>query len=70
MDLELLNKTIEDSGIKLGALCEKMGLTYQGLKYKLDGERPFKVSEANSLSDALHLSTEQRERIFFTQSVE
>lgn len=70
MDLELLNKTINESGLKLSFLCEKMGITYQGLKYKLEGQRPFKVSEANDLSDALRLTTEQREKIFFGHDVE
>lgn len=70
VDLELLNKVIDESGLKLGAICKSLGLTYQGLKNKLNGVRPFKVSEANALSDALHLSTEQREEIFFAHDVE
>jgi lambda repressor-like predicted transcriptional regulator len=69
INLELLVATIEERGIKIGKLAEKMGLTYQGLKYKLDGRSEFKVSEVNLMTRALKLSDEERDAIFFNNAV-
>lgn len=68
-NLKLLTELIEERGIKLNKLAEKMGLTYQGLKYKLDGRSEFKVSEVNLMTRALKLSDEERDAIFFNNVV-
>lgn len=68
-NLKLLAEIIEERGIKLNKLAEKMGLTYQGLKYKLDGVHEFKWSEVNQLVNALHLSPDERDQIFFSNFV-
>jgi predicted transcriptional regulator len=70
INLKLLASTIEERGIKLSKLAEKIGLTYQGLKYKLDGRSEFKVSEVNRMTEVLRLSDAERDAIFFSQSVE
>ncbi|MDD5987329.1 MAG: helix-turn-helix transcriptional regulator [Eubacteriales bacterium] len=70
VNLSLLDSAIEARGIKLVKLAEKTGLTYQGLKYKLDGRREFKVSEADRIANALSLSDEERDAIFFNRSVD
>jgi predicted transcriptional regulator len=70
INLKLLVSTIEERGIKLSKLAEKIGLTYQGLKYKLDGRSEFKVSEVNRMTEALRLSDAERDAIFFSRPVE
>lgn len=63
-NLELLNQKIRDSGIKLNWIEEALGLSYMGLKRKLNGETEFKVSEANKIAQVLNLSEEDFNAIF------
>lgn len=68
--MDLLKEIIEKSGYKLRYVAEKCGITYAGLKKKLDGEHEFKASEIAALKFFLNLSDEQVHRIFFAQKVE
>lgn len=63
--MALLRKKIDASGFKLGYIAEKCGLTYPGLKKKLDGETEFKASEIAVLRSLLNLSDLEVEQIFF-----
>jgi len=64
-DVKLLNERIEASGYKLRFIAGKCGLTYPGLKPKLDGERQFTQGEIIALTSLLKLSDEDVRRIFF-----
>jgi transcriptional regulator with XRE-family HTH domain len=68
--LKRLSQIIEERGIKINKLAEKMGLTYQGLKYKLKGERPFKWGEICLLCRALYLSNDERDALLFYEQEE
>ena len=67
---ELFNIRLNQSGIKKKVLAKKLGITPQGLKLKSDGVNEFKVSEISVLCDELRLSSDDRDLIFFCQSVE
>jgi len=68
--LELLRKKIDQSGLKLTYVAERLGISYQGLKKKLDGDTEFKASEIAVLKDVLQLSDAEVQDIFFTDNVD
>ena len=66
----LLREKIDDSGIKLGVIAEKLGISYGWLKKKLDGEKDFKAYEIKILCEVLNITNlREKERIFFAQDV-
>lgn len=67
---ELLREVIKDSGIKMSALAEKIGISRQSLSMKLSGERSFDQGEIMALKSVLHLSDAQFMQIFFNDSVD
>lgn len=65
-DSNYLKKVIDKSGIKYKIIAKKMGITYQGLKKKIDNRTEFKASEIVVLCDILDInSVKEREKIFF-----
>lgn len=70
MENELLKKAIEENGIKLTALADKMGISRQSLYFKLKGERAFNQGEMMSIKRILNLSDRQFMSIFFGKRVE
>lgn len=65
--LELLKEKIDDSGITMVALAKKSGILRETLYNRLNGRGEFTANEIVALTKCLHLSTEEREAIFFTQ---
>lgn len=70
MNNEKLKEVIEESGIKVSVLADKIGISRQSLHMKLNGERNFDQGEIMSLKTHLHLSDEQFMAIFFSDSVD
>lgn len=68
-DLERLKEVIRDSGITMVALARKSGIVRETLYNRLDGIGEFKASEIVGLSEALHLTKAERDRIFFCKEV-
>lgn len=68
--MELLREKIDQSGFKLAYVAEMCGLTYQGLKKKLDGCTEFKASEIAALRNVLHLTDAEVQAIFFNNGVD
>ena len=67
----LLNKHISESGLKIGAILEKMNIkAYETLRAKIENRRDFTASEIEKLSEILNLNREQREEIFFAKDAE
>lgn len=65
-DIYALKDAINKSGYKLTYIAERVGLTYQGLKNKIDGKNEFTTSEVKAMCDVLAInSLKERERIFF-----
>lgn len=69
-NIALLEKKIQDSGIKRKVIAQKADLTYQGLLKKTKGVREFTASEIQSLAKTLNLSTDEIFAIFFTGLVD
>lgn len=69
-DRELLISVINDSGLRRQYIAEKLGLTYQGFKLKLDGKNDFRESEMQMLVSLLHMNKTTRDRVFFAQKVD
>lgn len=69
MNLELLKSKIEQTNTSKIAIAEALKITRQGLYNKLSGEKEFKVSEINIISQMLSLTVAEREEIFFADYV-
>lgn len=65
--IELLKEKIDDSGMTMVALAKKSGILRETLYNRLNKKGEFTASEIVSLTECLHLSTDDRENIFFTK---
>ena len=70
MNNELLREVIKDSGVKVTALADKIGISRQSLTMKLNGERSFDQGEIMAIKTNLHLTDEQFIQIFFNDDVD
>lgn len=70
VDLQALKNIIDDSGITMVAIAQKTGIGRVTLYNRFNGIGEFTASEIQSLSDVLHLSNSERNRVFFAQTVE
>lgn len=68
-DTKKLKAAIKESGLKYDFIAKTLGLTYQGLKNKIENVREFKASEIICLCDILNIS-QQRDEIFFANYVD
>lgn len=67
---ELLEQAIEKSGIKVMKLMEAANIkSYATFRGRLNNETEFTASEIQAISDALQLTAEQRDKIFFAINV-
>ena len=70
-DTKLLKDKIKSSGLKLGYIAEKCGLTRQGLYKKIIGKNQFTQNEIKILSDVLSIEPVVEMRsIFFASDVD
>lgn len=65
VDLNLLNETIKDSGMTMVSISEKSGIKRETLYNRFKGVGDFTAGEIVGISNALKLSPDQRENIFF-----
>lgn len=63
---ELLSKKINESGLKLGYIAEKLGISRPSLNRKLAGETRFWQNEIVILADLLRLSDREIRDIFLS----
>lgn len=70
VNLDLLKKKIEKSGLKVSYIAEQCGLSYPVFWNRVSGRTPFRVSEIKVLKSLLRLSPAELERIFFADDVE
>lgn len=65
-DSKKLRSLIESKGLKLKYIAERLGISYYGLKLKIDNHSEFKTSEVNELCKILGIKTlREKEDIFF-----
>lgn len=70
MQNEMLRKVIDDQGLKMSALADKVGMSRQSLYLKIKGDREFDQGEMMSLKKALRLSDKEFMAIFFGNCVD
>jgi hypothetical protein len=61
---ELLDSYICRSGLKIGYICETLGLSRNGFDKKKNGKTTFRASEVYVLCDLLNIAAEDRKKIF------
>ena len=66
----LLNSVIVRSGIGRQGLADKMGLSLTSVQKKINNEVEFRQSEIQKACEALGLTNEEKESIFFAQAVD
>ena len=65
-DTAALKTIIKKSGLKYLHIAEELGISYQGLKNKIENINEFKTSEVDAMCLLLNISDlNTKERIFF-----
>lgn len=67
---KLLKIAIMESGFKIGYIAERLDITYQGLKNKVENKTEFKASEIRVLCDVLKIEGDRVGAIFFGDCVD
>lgn len=70
VDILMLEKAIENSGMTVVAVAKKSGILRETLYNRLRGLGEFKASEIAGLSTALGLTSMERDEIFFAKERE
>ncbi len=65
MNLDLLKKRIEESGLKQIFIAEQLGIDRASLYNKLNGKSEFTMKEIVNLSRVLHIDDKEKLHIFF-----
>ena len=65
VNLDLLRDYIRKSGLRISFICDRLGLSRESFRLKMNGSREFKVSEMKTLCDVLELAPDVRDAIFF-----
>ena len=64
---DLLDESINQSGLKVGFIAEKLGISRQAFDRKRKGEIAFRQSEVYVLCDLLKLDASKGMEIFFPE---
>lgn len=68
IDTELLDKAIEDSGLKVSYIVDTLGISRQAFDKKRKGDYAFRKSEVYVLCDLLRISDDAlKTKIFFPE---
>ena len=67
INTQLLDAKIEASGLKIGYIIEKLGLSRNGFDKKRKGINTYRVSEVYVLKDLLKLTDEDEVIIFYPE---
>ena len=63
---ELLDKKIEESGLRRGFIYERLGISRSAWSQKRNGRADFSASQIQALCEILHITKlSEKERIFF-----
>lgn len=62
---KLFRDIVKSTGIKYKYLANSLGLSYAGLKAKIENDREFKAKEIQITSEVLNLDNETRDKIIF-----
>lgn len=70
VNMELLKSKINESGMTMVSIAEKVGVLRETLYNRLNGAGDFKASEIEALTRVLRLTRDERDKIFFANNVE
>lgn len=70
VNTQLLDDRIEASGFKKGFIVDTLGISRFGFDKKCKNLTPFRVAEIYVLCDLLHISDDDKQKIFFADEVE
>lgn len=68
-DIEMLLSKITESSMTIVGICEKAGIERTTFYNRLNGIGEFTASEIVGLSNALHLTKPERDKIFLSANV-
>ena len=68
-DMNLLLDKIKDSGMTMTAIASKSGIDRTTIYNRLKGKGEFTASEIVALSEVLHLTKPERDKIFLSGKV-
>lgn len=69
VNIDKLKYLIEDSGMTMTAIADKSGILRATLYNRLNGVGEFTAPEIVSLTNVLHMTTEERDEIFLSPNV-
>lgn len=69
INTEMLDRAIENSGLKTNYIVEQLGISRQAFDKKRKGENAFRQSEVYVLCDLLKLDGTQGSEIFFPEKL-
>ena len=64
-DTNLLLAKIKESGLKIGFIAEKLGISRATLSYRINNHSEFRAPEIARLRNLLGLTQDEQEKIFF-----
>jgi hypothetical protein len=70
VNTQLLDAKINGSGFKIGYIVDSLGLSRFGFDKKRKGINKFRKPEIYVLCDLLHLTEDEKQKIFFADEVE
>jgi hypothetical protein len=70
VNTQLLDEKIEKSGLKIGFIVDKLGISWNGFNKKRTGKTPFRAAEIYVIGDLLSLNDAEKDEIFFADKVE
>lgn len=69
-DTKKLKAALALRGMTAGDLADRIGMSRQSISYKMNNIREFRVKEIVSIAEALNLTLEEKEAIFFADKVD
>lgn len=63
---QLLDKCIKESGLKIGFICEKLGVTRQAFGLKRKNVNKFRAAEIYVLCQLCNIDEETKDKIFLS----
>lgn len=67
IDTELLDRAIERSGLKIGFICDELGISRQAFDKKRKGKNAFRKSEVYTLKGLLSIGSSDSDKIFLSK---
>lgn len=68
MKTGILEDKIQESGLRIGFIAEKMGISLQALNKKRNGEIEFSLKDVRVLKELLGLSVSEVNKIFLEET--